>query len=370
MLVTQSRPRNLKWFHAGPLLYGDWGTSRLYVLGLAFFYTANESVIYLLAIALLMGAVAWAYTIICRSFPDGGGVYTAARQINPTLAVVGATLLLCGYIITVAISVVEALHYFGVHDGPVLVGLAIGIILLIGCVNWLGAKSAGTFALIIAFAALAIALVMAVMVLRYLPDGLSRIHLRPGTGAWPHWTAFTQIVLALAGVEAVANMTGLMKKPIERTAKRTIWPVLVEVVVLNMIFGIAMTGMFSQLPELQGITGALASVDQSTLSPEALATTNEIKNTAMELIARIAATDALGTIRQNRSDRLRTLAPQRDQYRDDGDGLGALRDGAGSRAAQAFDEAQLLGRAVDRADRLVRDFDRGCAGRTASREAR
>lgn len=297
MLVTQSRPRNLKWFHAGPLLYGDWGTSRLYVLGLAFFYTANESVLFLLAIALLMGAVAWAYTIICRSFPDGGGVYTAARQINPTLSVVGATLLLCGYIITVAISVVEALHYFGVHDGPVLVGLAILIIVLIGGVNWLGAKSAGTFALVIAFAAVAIALVMAVLVIRYLPDGLSRIHLRTGQGSgiWPHWTSFTQIVLALAGVEAVANMTGLMKKPVERTAKRTIWPVLAEVVLLNIVFGIAMTGMFSQLPELAGITGALAAVDPSTLSPEALATTNEIKHTAMELIARIAATDALGT---------------------------------------------------------------------------
>ena len=91
MLVSESRPRNLKWFHAGPLLYGDWGTSRLYVLGLAFFFTGQASVLYLVAIGLLMVAVAWAYTIICRSFPDGGGVYAAARQINPTLSVVGAT---------------------------------------------------------------------------------------------------------------------------------------------------------------------------------------------------------------------------------------------------------------------------------------
>ena len=57
MLVSESRPRTLKWVHAGPLLYGDWGTSRLYVLGLAFLYTAHTSIIYLAAIGLLMLAV-------------------------------------------------------------------------------------------------------------------------------------------------------------------------------------------------------------------------------------------------------------------------------------------------------------------------
>ena len=36
MLSVGERPRVLKWFHAGPMLFGDWGTSRLYVLGLAF----------------------------------------------------------------------------------------------------------------------------------------------------------------------------------------------------------------------------------------------------------------------------------------------------------------------------------------------
>ena len=74
MLVTQKRPRNLDWHHAGPLLFGDWGTSRLYVLGLAFFYTAHASVLYLAAMSLVMILVAWAYTVVCRCFPEGGGV--------------------------------------------------------------------------------------------------------------------------------------------------------------------------------------------------------------------------------------------------------------------------------------------------------
>ena len=29
------RPRNVGWVRAGALLYGDWGTSKAYVIGLA-----------------------------------------------------------------------------------------------------------------------------------------------------------------------------------------------------------------------------------------------------------------------------------------------------------------------------------------------
>ncbi len=244
MLVTESRPRNLRWVHAGPLLYGDWGTSRLYVLGLAFLYTAHASVVYLAAIGLLMIAVSWAYTHICRCFPDGGGVYTAARQLSPTLSVIGSTLLLSGYIMTAAISVIEAFHYFHVPDAWVL-PLAVVSIVLIGGVNYLGARSAGKFALIIALAALGVSAVMAVLAIPYFIEGISTIEFEyfrvtPPADAWVN---FTKICLALAGVEAVANMTGLMKEPVEKEAKKTIWPVSIEVVGLNMIFGLALTAL-------------------------------------------------------------------------------------------------------------------------------
>ena len=244
MLVTDSRPRNLRWIHAGPLLYGDWGTSRLYVLGLAFLYTAHASIVYLAAIGLLMLAVSWAYTIICRCFPDGGGVYTAARQLSPTLSVVGSTLLLSGYIMTAAISVIEAFHYFHVPHHLVL-PLAVLAIILVGGVNWLGAKSAGKFALIIALVALGVSSVMAILSIPYFLKGIETISFSYFLETSPGhaWINFTKICLALAGVEAVANMSGLMKQPVDREAKRTIWPVAIEVVGLNMVFGLALAGL-------------------------------------------------------------------------------------------------------------------------------
>ncbi len=174
------------------MLYGDWGTSRLYVLGLAFFATGVESAYFMLAIAALMIAVAWAYTVVCRSFPEGGGVYSAARAIHPVLSVLGATLLLCGYIITAVISVVEALHYLGVPDGPWIPALGVILLLGVGALNWFGARSAGAFAMIVAAAGIGVSLVLAAACLPHLREGFGRISFNTGGSFWPRWTSFTQ----------------------------------------------------------------------------------------------------------------------------------------------------------------------------------
>lgn len=244
MLVAQNRPRNLDWRHAGPLLFGDWGTSRLYVLGLAFYYTAHASVLYLAAMSLIMIAVAWAYSIICRCFPEGGGVYTAARKISPILSVVGATLLLCDFIVTAALSAVEGFHYFNANEHWVP-ALSIATILMMGLINWFGAQSAGRFALFIAILAIAASFIIGLLCIPFIPEGLSNINAHPpGMDTWGiRWESLVRMVLALSGVEAVANMTGMMKQPVERTAKKTIWPVLIEVVVLNFVFGIALNAL-------------------------------------------------------------------------------------------------------------------------------
>lgn len=280
MLVAESRPRNLSWLHSGPLLFGDWGTSRLYVLGLAFYYTAHASIYYLAVMSLIMAGVAWGYTIICRCFPDGGGVYSAARSISPLLSVVAATLLLCDFIITASLSAIEAYHYFGVHGKGAIIAASIGTITVLGLLNWFGARAAGRFALFIAVIAIAASAIIGAMCLPLLPIGLSAA--KPiVTGVddpWKMWESLVRIVLALSGVEAVASMTGLMKKPVARTAKRTLWPVLIEVVILNLIFCIALNALPGRL---QTSTPDYVTYEQemnlnSDLTPKANATPDEI----------------------------------------------------------------------------------------------
>src|SRR4051795_12759276 len=112
-LLASERPRNVGWLQAAGLLFGDWGTSRLYVLGLAFFFASRTSFWLICGMSLLIMAVGWAYTQICRIYPDGGGVYTAAKHKSRMLAVVGALLLFADYTVTASLSALDAFHYYG-----------------------------------------------------------------------------------------------------------------------------------------------------------------------------------------------------------------------------------------------------------------
>src|SRR5439155_18749583 len=112
-LLASERPRNVSWLQAAGLLFGDWGTSRLYVLGLALFFAGRTSFWLILLMSLLILAVGWAYTQICRIYPDGGGVYTAAKHKSRMLAVIGALLLFADYTVTASLSALDAFHYYG-----------------------------------------------------------------------------------------------------------------------------------------------------------------------------------------------------------------------------------------------------------------
>ena len=120
-LLASERPRNLGWFGASALLFGDWGTSRLYVLGIAFLVAGRTSFYLIAAMSLLILAVGWAYTQICRIYPNGGGVYSAARRKSEVLGVIAALLLFADYTITASLSAFEAFHYFGLGDHAGLV---------------------------------------------------------------------------------------------------------------------------------------------------------------------------------------------------------------------------------------------------------
>src|SRR4029453_205537 len=108
------RPRNVDWKRAAALLYGDWGTSKAYVLGLAFAAAAFASLPIILAVCMLTALVGYNYSIICREFPDGGGVYSAAREQSRLLASVGALLLIANFLVTAALSGWAGMSYFGV----------------------------------------------------------------------------------------------------------------------------------------------------------------------------------------------------------------------------------------------------------------
>ena len=248
--LIDTRPRDLRWYHAGPMLFGDLGTSRLYVLGLAFYFTRHASLFHIFFVNILLVLVGSCYLIICRKFPEGGGVYSSAKSASRVLALVGGLMLCADYTVTAAMSCLDAFRYLGVSGN--FLGLRVelyctlGAIGLIGAVNWFGPKGMGLAALCIAVATVILTIIIASCAIPFLHH--TRIEFpiseRYSLSAYGDaWVGFTEIVLALSGIEAIANMTGIMVPPVRSTSKRSIIPVLGEVVILNLLLGAAMNAL-------------------------------------------------------------------------------------------------------------------------------
>ena len=246
------RPRNVGWARAAALLYGDWGTSKAYVIGLAFVAAGFASFPIILAVCALTGLVGVNYIIVCKHFPDGGGVYSAAREQSRVLAVLGSLLLLADFIVTAAMSCWDAMSYFGIPAAYLKLG-TIGFILLVGYLNYYGPKHSGSLAVLMAIPMVIV--VVGIIVLSF--PHLTLAHLEPShTKFSKNWVAFVGVILALSGVEAIANLTGVMKlakgstpdKPsVAGTAKKAIWPVAIEVVFGTALLGWAMLSLPNDL---------------------------------------------------------------------------------------------------------------------------
>jgi amino acid transporter/nucleotide-binding universal stress UspA family protein len=263
------RPRNVDWKRAAALLYGDWGTSKAYVLGLAFVAAGFSSLPLILAVCALTGLVGINYGVICAYFPEGGGVYSAARSQGRLLAVVGALLLIADLTVTAALSGWSGLSYIisGAEDILWLKFLkdhialcTIGVLLILAGINWFGPKHSGSLAV-----ALAVPTFVVVVVL----IAISVPHLTTKFVEPPHqklstvWVQFVGVILALSGVEAIANLTGVMKldtgatvaEPrVGREAARAILPVAIEVVTGTALLGWAMISLPSVMDKTLGLS--------------------------------------------------------------------------------------------------------------------
>ena len=138
------RPRNVDWARAAAILYGDWGTSKAYVIGLAFAIAGYSSFWLIAAMCVLTALVGFNYMIVCRHYPDGGGVYASVRHRSEILSIVGAFLLIADYIVTASISALSAFQYLGVAQPELFAGAAI---VAIGALNYFGPKHTGGLAI-------------------------------------------------------------------------------------------------------------------------------------------------------------------------------------------------------------------------------
>jgi amino acid transporter/nucleotide-binding universal stress UspA family protein len=253
------RPRNVDVPRAAAILYGDWGTSKAYVIGLAFAVGGYASFWLIAAMCVLTALVGINYIIVCRLYPEGGGVYASVRHRSEVISIVGAFLLIADYLVTAAISSLSAFQYLGV---PHPEKFAAAAILVIGLLNLLGPKHTGGLAFLISVPTLLVVIALTAFSLPHL--GLAVAHLQPLHGSfWRNWNNFVAIVLALSGVEAIANSTGVMhlnpgtteaNPSVTKTSTPALLWVMVEVCLFTALLGLAMHA----LPGLRAVNGEVS----------------------------------------------------------------------------------------------------------------
>jgi amino acid transporter/nucleotide-binding universal stress UspA family protein len=250
MIVTTTtrRPRNVDAPRAAAILYGDWGTSKAYVIGLAFAVGGRGAFWLIAAMCVLTALVGVNYMAICKHYPDGGGVYASVRHRSEVISIVGAFLLIADYMVTAALSALSAFDYLGVPHPELFSAFAIATI---GALNYFGPRHTGGLAFLISVPTALVVVLLAMFCIPHL--GTAVQNLQPLTGGFiSSWKGFIGVVLALSGVEAIANSTGVMKlnpgttdaRPnVSKTSSPAIVWVMIEVCLFTALLGLAMEAL-------------------------------------------------------------------------------------------------------------------------------
>jgi amino acid transporter len=200
-----------------------------------------------IAIALLLGIVAFSYRQVCIAYPNGGGSYSVSKaNLGRIPSLVAASALLIDYNLTVAVSTSSAVEQI-VSAVPTLAPIAVGIgvtaIALMTIANLRGLREAGNIFAVPTYLFLGSAFLMIglgvfrIVVLgetQMPPASLAAVQdTTQAVGILVLLRAFSSGAVALTGTEAIATGVPAFKPPEARNAATTL---MVMAVVLGVLF--------------------------------------------------------------------------------------------------------------------------------------
>ncbi len=201
-----------------------------------------------IAIALLLGIVAFSYRQVCIAYPTGGGSYSVSKvNLGRLASLVAASALLIDYNLTVAVSTSSAVEQIASAVpalAPASVGIGVLAIALITLGNLRGLREAGNIFAVPTYLFLGSAFLMIGMgVFRIVVLGDTRAPSPEAIAAASQTTqsvgilillrAFASGAVALTGTEAIATGVPAFKPPEARNAAATL---MVMAVILGTLF--------------------------------------------------------------------------------------------------------------------------------------
>src|SRR5436190_4784494 len=157
----------------GPLLcwavvFADIGSSIYYVPGILYGRVGNLAGFFVLLTMIVFVLLTLKYAEVSARFPEGGGVVSVAAQgIHTWAGALGGMFILVSYFLTAAISCLSAIQYLAVIFPallPFVLVITIGVLFLLGVLNWVGISESARVSMIAALVAFGSDLVVLYMV--------------------------------------------------------------------------------------------------------------------------------------------------------------------------------------------------------------
>src|SRR6266702_1456259 len=156
-LQMRGKERSHDGSRLGPLLcwavvFADVGTSIYYVPGILYGNVGNLAGFFVMLTMSVFVLLTLKYAEVTHRFPQGGGVVTVAAQaINHWVGALGGMFILVDYFLTAAISGLSGMLYLSLivpAMGPYAVEITIGVLILLGILNWVGISESAKVSLV------------------------------------------------------------------------------------------------------------------------------------------------------------------------------------------------------------------------------
>ena len=141
----------------GPLLcwavvFADIGTSVYYVPGILYSNVGSLAGFFVFLTLSVFVLLTLKYAEVTQRFPQGGGVVTvAAKAMNHWVGALGGMFILVDYFLTSALSCLSGIFYFSVvmpTIGPFVLWITVGILIVLGILNWVGISESAKVSLV------------------------------------------------------------------------------------------------------------------------------------------------------------------------------------------------------------------------------
>jgi amino acid transporter len=204
------------------VVFADIGSSIYYVPGILYSNVASLAGFFVLLTMIVFVLLTLKYAEVSARFPEGGGVVSVAAQgIHTWAGALGGMFILVSYFLTAAISCLSAIQYLAVVFPallPFVLVVAIGVLFLLGVLNWIGISESARVSMVAALIAFGSDLAVLTIVFIHVPfkevialflDAFSKEAVTPTSIL----IGFAGAFLAFSGLESISQLSPVMKAP-------------------------------------------------------------------------------------------------------------------------------------------------------------